>query len=369
MAYKRVADHFEDAGQLRSSKQFRHKAHDAARQAGSGSKVAAAHNALGLVEEKLDDIEMSVACFVDMFRVNASIETDQTTACSNLVRTLTKLAEKLEGNGDVESSLAQLKEALAYSEKVDVPEMTSQCLYRIGRACEMLGDADGAIEFLEKYMNATHPATPAGRNHACSVLARCYERRGDLDTAIEYLKKLVETSAALQQEVITTESAAKLGEIYRRTGNHAEAIKWYTKAYEVALNLKQPARILQLRIALGGARASALRAGYVTSLQRNGPADITAMLGWKSLRHEAFTAGGIETGFVRAGSSSTAAVAAADAGADVAEPAAEAEPASAEPDATITSEEPAADAGAAPADAGGDAPAVQGAPAPAPSTE
>ena len=278
MAYKRVADHFEDAGQLRSSKQFRHKAHDAARQAGSGSKVAAAHNALGLVEEKLDDIEMSVACFVDMFRVNASIDADQTTACSNLVRTLTKLAEKLEGNGDVESSLAQLKEALSYSEKVDLPEMTSQCLYRIGRACEMLGDADGAIEFLEKYMNATHPATPAGRNHACSVLARCYERRGDLDTAIEYLKKLVETSAALQQEVITTESAAKLGEIYRRTGNHAEAIKWYTKAYEVALNLKQPARILQLRIALGGARASALRAGYVTSLQRNGPADITAML-------------------------------------------------------------------------------------------
>ena len=209
MTYTRVADHFEDAGQLRSSKQFRHKAHDAARQAGSG---AAAHNALGLVEEKLDDIEMSVACFVDMFRVNASIETDQTTACSNLVRTLTKLAEKLEGNGDVESSLAQLKEALAYSEKVAVPEMTSQCLYRIGRACEMLGDADGAIEFLEKYMNATHPATPAGRNHACSVLARCYERRGDLDTAIEYLTKLVDTSAALQQEVITH----RVGEISRR---------------------------------------------------------------------------------------------------------------------------------------------------------
>lgn len=269
MSYKRIADHFDEVNQLKTSRQFRNTAQAAAVRTGNHSNIAAAHHARGLVEEKLGDIEMAVACYQDMAKECTNAGADQTTACSCIIRSKTCLAEAAESSGDMDASLKHLRDAYGFTRNVDLPELASQCLFRIGRACELLGDADAAIESLEKYMTGSHPATPMGRNQACAVLARCYERRGDLETAIEYLKKLVETSVQQDQIDITIDSAAKLGELYSSRGDYGESIRWYTKAYEVAVRLKQPMRSLALRIALGKARAMALRPGYIDRLEQN----------------------------------------------------------------------------------------------------
>eukprot|EP00040_Diaphanoeca_grandis_P042248 m.264489 g.264489 ORF g.264489 m.264489 type:complete len:475 (-) comp56539_c0_seq1:70-1494(-) len=295
MSFKRIGDHFEKTEQLQRSRHFRQKAQRAAEDLDNFDRLALAHNALGLVEEKIGDIEMAVACFEDMYNTNLRGESDVKAACHNLVRTKTKLAEQCEANDDMESALALLKSALEYSLKLESAEYSAMCYYRLGRMSEMLSDADGAIQYLETYM--TLSPTASGRNLACMVLARCYERRGDFETVLVYLNKLVDSSRELEQKQLEMDSTQKMGTIYQQQNDFGEAIKWYTIAYNCSRELNEPARILELRITLGTARAAALRQGYVQTLTRNTQADVATMLRWTSRREDAFSHASIDTGF------------------------------------------------------------------------
>lgn len=296
MSYKRIGDHFEESNQLKRSRHFRLKAQHAAEALGNLDRLALAHNGLGLIEEKLGDTEMAVACFEDMYNASMKHNADISVACHNLIRTKTRLAEEREETKDLESALTHLKSALEYAQKLDNPDHSSLCFYRLGRMSELLGDADSAIQYLESYMSLS--PTPKGRNLACMVLARCYERRGDLQTVIVYLEKLVTSSEELDQHSVTTDSAAKLGSIHGQIGNHADSIQWYTKAYSTSRKLNDPARVLELRIALGQVRAGAMQQGFVKCLVQNSASDVNAVLRWKSYREDAFS-GKIDCGYAK----------------------------------------------------------------------
>lgn len=282
MSLKRIADHFEKTEQLSRCRHFRQKAQRAAEDLENLDRLAAAHNALGLVEEKLQDIEMAVACFEDMYNTNIRNQADVKAACHNLVRTKTKLAEQREAEQDITAAFTLLKSSLEYSLKLETAEHSAMCYYRLGRICEILGDADSAIQHLESYM-ALSP-TLSGRNLACMVLARCYERKGDLETVIVYLKKLVNSSREQKQKKLEMDTTAKLAKIYSKQGDDQQAIAWYTIAFECAREVNDIPRILELRVAVGMAKATALRGGYINNLTTNTTEAVTTMLKWSSCR-------------------------------------------------------------------------------------
>eukprot|EP00038_Savillea_parva_P002900 m.118864 g.118864 ORF g.118864 m.118864 type:complete len:501 (-) comp10995_c0_seq2:1304-2806(-) len=310
MAYKRLADYFEDSEQLLTSKDFRLKAQDAAKDLGHRAWIVDGYSLLGRLEDKLDRRRDAVQCYQAAFDTAcasssaADGDVDTRLPASHLVRARTHLADELLESGDADTALSELTSALSLATEFSLGDLAKECCYRLGRACESLGDPHAGIGHLEKYVNS--PAVDqVGKNYACNVLARCYEQIGGdaaIDTAIQYLRSLIPAAVAAapaheDQLTLAMHAAAMLGRLYGDQGRHGEAIERYTEAYNLAKQVNDLEMIQTQQVALGMARANAMMGYVARGYAHNTPRDLDVMLRWGSLRQEGFSGGAIETGF------------------------------------------------------------------------
>jgi hypothetical protein len=128
-----------------------------------------------------------------------------------------------------------------------------------------MDDPQTGISYLEKYVNSP-TVDQVGKNYACEVLAKCYQRIGGVpanETARQYLENLIKSATELvdthpDQRLVAMNAADRLGRLLGHMGDHNGSIRWHAEAYELAKSLPDLAKIQELQVALGMARATAM---------------------------------------------------------------------------------------------------------------
>lgn len=202
MTFKRLGDFLEEEGLLMTACRFRARAESVAQSLNDAHKLSSAQSMHGLLLEKIGEVEGASQCFETALAVQKRAGINVASTVGHIIRVKTAVADRFENTGDMGSSLQVFTDAKELALANAQMEAATQCMYRMGNASERLGDAQGAIEHLERYMSSPVRVDQASKNLACAVLARCYERLGgesNTETALQYLQKLVETTAEAQQ--------------------------------------------------------------------------------------------------------------------------------------------------------------------------
>mmetsp|Transcript_28295 Transcript_28295/g.74238 ORF Transcript_28295/g.74238 Transcript_28295/m.74238 type:complete len:529 (+) Transcript_28295:26-1612(+) len=304
VAYKRLGDHFEDEGHLGTAKDFRMRAQQAAFTLGEPARLVAGHSLLGELESKIGDHHASVRCHDEAFAVAKAAGLNMHMPASHLVRAQTALGDACLTAGDPAAALRHLSSALELATEYELADLGKECCFRLGKACEALGDPHTGIDYLEKYVNSP-TVDQIGKNYACEYLARCYERMGTesaLDTAVQYLENLIKSATDAadtdpEQRVVAMNAASRLGRLFTRLRQYNDAIARHTLAYELAKQIGKASFVLDQQVALGKVRATAMMGHVARGYVDNGPGDLAVMLRWGSVRQDGFTAGEVTSGF------------------------------------------------------------------------
>ena len=301
-ALTQLGDDFEAKGDLGMARHFRETSLAAAEPLGKATS-ARAYCALGLVMEKQGKLTGS---YEQLQLMRAASEADTSEACSHLVRVSITLADRAEDASDMQGSLEYLTSALALAQEGNEEASITTLRFRLGKAFVALGDAEKAIESLEKYMDSPGSKDDAeGKNRAFEVLATCYEKLGDTDRAANYLERLVETSTRAGQMTIASHASSRLGDIFGSMGKHEQSVHWYNHAFETARDLPDLGWITKCQIQLGRSRAAAMTTGFQDCLGNNKMVDVVRLLMWKSSREDSFSAESSTLGFSKPGTAAS----------------------------------------------------------------
>jgi tetratricopeptide (TPR) repeat protein len=106
---------------------------------------------------------------------------------------------------------------------------------------------------------------------------------GQTDLALSYLEKYQSIAARNKQSVAQAEACAALGSIHSAQGDHALAVNFFEKTFDIARTVGDRKLIDSARINLGMARGNMAMGKYMGIVKDNLP----ALLNWKT-RRQAF---------------------------------------------------------------------------------
>jgi len=243
---------------------------------------AEANKNLGTVYERIGDISTAIT-YNERVLVLAEMsgsETDSKSASEHLIAAYKDYANRLEQKED--HTLAAVYHEKCMNSAAD-PHDVANATYRLGIACQKLGEIDRAIDLMKKYLEMSRLNNDqVGEGNACHSLAQAYQSRGETSTAIQYLEIYHELAQMTGLIEAQGQACASLGVIYMKNGDFINAVQYFEKNFEIARASADRAMIDRARINLGIARGHLQMSNFIrTVVAENG---LKSLLKWKNRR-------------------------------------------------------------------------------------
>ncbi|MDQ3790249.1 MAG: tetratricopeptide repeat protein, partial [Actinomycetota bacterium] len=152
---------------------------------------------------------------------------------------LIELASAMQGKGELQPALDQLREAKSIREAVDTPRSVAQCRRQIGVLLGELGRYEEAVEELSQTLDAV-PASDIERSRVLVALGTAHHRSGERRLAEVTLTEALGIATELGSDLRRADALTALGELAADGADTAAAKQHLTAARDLYEGLGNP---------------------------------------------------------------------------------------------------------------------------------
>jgi tetratricopeptide (TPR) repeat protein len=256
-AYTALADIFSEKGDHKTAVYFLDKrlaeaGDDLAQQSDVCARLADEHDALGQLDTRIKYLEQEV-------RVSQEMEDEarRVDASRRLAATYLRKATGLGEGGDPQESIQLFERCLRTALEGGDADLERRAAQAIGTACARLGAAAEAREWHERGLGLARGLGDAEAEcEALLSLGTVLLSLGEPGAAVAQFELCRELSARRGMPAVETEVCTRLGDLLMDTGDAARALGCLERAYTLARDTGDRARIDAARVRLGVARGS-----------------------------------------------------------------------------------------------------------------
>mgnify|MGYP003706091103 CR=1 FL=1 len=296
-AYSDLARHFESVDDSKTGIYFYEKCLEIAKLTSDVvGEVRANHN-LGLAHGRLKDADMAISfhekeyeltqSHVDDAAVAETLAMEARTASFELVKAYQMKAERLEGDEKtLPEAISLYEKCLEAAKNTKHQKTIGTANFQLGRAHVSNNNAEGAIEFLQSYLDLCISMKDLeGQGAASAALAAAMQSLGNTDEAVKSLQKYLDIAKQTDNLKAQAEACCNLGVIYNRRKEFDKAVHFFERNFETTRSIvasgKSSRKLVDsARVNLGMARGNAQQNTYMNVINY----DLSALLLWKTRR-------------------------------------------------------------------------------------